>query len=74
MFRLEGGISYLVPFDERHLNSEEYFAWLRDYEVMKTINRLDYLRPVSFAEVKEYCEAVMRSRNDIFLAIYFISQ
>ena len=70
MFRHEGEISYLVPFDEKHLNSKEYFDWLRDYEVMKTINRLDYIRPVSFPEVREYCEMVMRSKNDIYLAIH----
>lgn len=70
MLRLEGKISYLVPFVEAHMNSEDYFNWLQDYEVMKTINRLDYLRPVSFAEVKGYCETVMQSQNDIFLAMY----
>lgn len=68
--KLEGNISYLVPFDDSHLNSKEYMSWLRDYDVMKTINRLDYLRPVSFYEVREYCEGVMRSKNDIFMAIY----
>ena len=69
MFRLEGEKCYLVPFEERHLQSPDYFRWLRDYEVIKTINRLEYVRPVSFAEVKEYCERVMRSPSDVFLAI-----
>ncbi len=70
MFRLEGKKCYLVPFEESHLRSEDYFRWLRDYEVVKTINRLEYVRPVSFAEVKEYCEKVMRSPSDVFLAIH----
>ena len=70
MFRLEGHRSFLVPFEERHLRDEEYFGWVRDYEVIKTINRLEYVRPVSFAEVKEYCEGVMRSKSDVFLALY----
>lgn len=67
--KLEGKISYLVPFDEHHLHSGDYMSWLRDYEVIKTINRLDYLTPVSFAEVKQYCETVMQSTSDIFMAI-----
>jgi len=66
---LAGRVCRLVPFGEEHLNDPRYLAWLRDYEVVKTINRLDYVRPVSFAEVREYCEGVMRSPNDIFLAI-----
>ena len=70
MFRLDGEISYLVPFDEDHLNNKDYLSWLRDYDVIKTINRLDYVRPISFAEVKGYCESVMQSKDDIFLAIY----
>jgi RimJ/RimL family protein N-acetyltransferase len=74
MFRLEGQRTFLVPFEERHLRDEEYFGWLRDYEVVKTINRLEYVRPVSFAEVKEYCESVCRSRSDVFLAIYSMGE
>ena len=70
MFRLEGKISYLVPFGNEHMTSKEYLSWLRDYEVIKTINRLDYVRPVSFAEMKEYCETLMQSKGDIFLAVY----
>ena len=71
MFKLEGKISYLVPFEEKHLNDKQYFNWLRDYEVIKTINRLDYICPINFEAVKEYCEKVIRSNNDIFLAIYY---
>lgn len=70
MFKLEGKKCNLAAFDEWHLNSKDYLRWLRDYEVVKTINRMDYLRPVSFSEVKSYCETVMQSKNDIFLAIY----
>lgn len=71
MFKLEGKISYTVPFDTQHLNNEKYFNWLQDYEVIKSINRLDYVVPVRFASVKEYCEKVMNSNADIFFAIYY---
>ena len=69
MHNLEGEQIALVPFEEKHLNDPQYLMWLRDYDVIKTINRADYLRPVSFFEVKEYCEAVQRSPTDMFLAI-----
>ena len=71
MFKLEGNVSYLIPFDDQHLNNKNYFYWLRDYEVIKSINRLDYVVPVSFANVKEYCEKVMSSNTDIFFAVYY---
>lgn len=70
MFRLEGDKCALVPFSAEHLHDAAYLGWLRDYDVVKTINRLDYLRPVSFEEVKRYCEAVMQSPADIFVAIH----
>ena len=69
MHALEGRKTRLEPFDQRHLNDPQYLSWLRDYDVVKTINRADYLRPVSFAEVREYCESVQRSPTDMFFAI-----
>jgi [ribosomal protein S5]-alanine N-acetyltransferase len=71
MFRLEGEKSYLVPFEDKHINDDNYMNWLRDYEVVKSINRLDYICPIDFDSVKEYCTNVIKSQNDIFLAIYF---
>ncbi|MBM4184048.1 MAG: GNAT family N-acetyltransferase [Gemmatimonadetes bacterium] len=69
MHRLEGAKVVLEPFEDRHLHDPNYLQWLRDYDVIKTINRADYLRPVSFAEVKAYCEGLQRSPNDMFFAV-----
>jgi ribosomal-protein-alanine N-acetyltransferase len=69
MDRLDGARVSLVPFEERHLGDPNYLKWLRDYDVIKTINRADYLRPVSLAEVREYCESVQRSSSDMFFAL-----
>ncbi len=70
-FKLEGELSYLVPFNEKHLNDPDYINWLRDYEVIKTINRLEYVdAPISFAEVKAYYESLEKSNKDIFYALY----
>ena len=71
MFRLDGAVSYLVPFGDEHLNDPRYYGWLTDYEVVKTINRLDYIMPVALDDVRAYCAAVMRSKTDLFWAVYY---
>lgn len=68
--KIDGKISYAVPFGKKHMHDPDYLKWLRDYEVMKTINRPEYLKPIPFKEVKKYCESVMNSKHDIFSAIY----
>lgn len=69
--QLQGQLTYLVPFGERHFCDKRYLSWLADYEVMKTINRPEYLKPIAFEEVREYCENLMQSKTDLFLAIYY---
>lgn len=70
MFKMEGRNCYLVVFNEMHMNDERYYKWLCDYDVMKTINRIEYIMPIRFEEVKKYCESVINSKTDIFLALY----
>src|SRR5438552_12860286 len=67
---LKGKSCSLKTFDETHLNDPHYLQWVRDYDVIKTLNKIDYLRPVSFEEVKEYCNNVMKSKEDMFFALY----
>lgn len=67
--QLEGKKVILVPFGDEHLHSPDYLEWLRDYDVVKWINRPEYLRPVSFAEVNRYVQSVWTSESDIFLAV-----
>lgn len=67
--KLGGKLIYLVPFGTEHLQAPEYLAWLRDYEVVKTINRPEYLEPIPFEEVKQYVETLWKSDNDIFMAV-----
>ena len=62
----------LVPFTEEHLHAPEYLAWLRDYDVIKFLNRKEYLLPIRFEEVKAYIENVLRSEKDSLLAIHLL--
>jgi [ribosomal protein S5]-alanine N-acetyltransferase len=73
MFRLQGQQISLQTFSTAHLEDPAYYAWLTDYEVVKTINRADYLTPVRMEDVRSYCTAVMASSTDIFLAIHLVA-
>lgn len=56
-------------FTEKHLNSKEYISWLRDYDVVKFINRKEYLMPIDFEQVKSYVEGIFKSNTNYLFAI-----
>lgn len=68
--RIDGQGTYLVRFTERHLNDPCYLGWLRDYDVMKTVGRAEYLREVPFAEAEAYFRRVDASPDDLFFALH----
>jgi [ribosomal protein S5]-alanine N-acetyltransferase len=70
MLRLDGKKTYLVPFEQRHLDDPRYFEWLTDLEVMRFIGRDEYLRPIQFERVREYVQAVWASPFCSFFAVY----
>jgi [ribosomal protein S5]-alanine N-acetyltransferase len=64
--KIQGEDFYLVNFTEDHI-STEYLRWLKDKEVNKYL-----LKPhqnISFEEASEYCNKMIKSKKDIFLAI-----
>jgi [ribosomal protein S5]-alanine N-acetyltransferase len=67
-FVLKGKTILLVPFTKSHLN-ETYLSWLHDYEVIKLINRKEYLLPVSIEKIKEYVSKIGMSETDYLFAI-----
>jgi RimJ/RimL family protein N-acetyltransferase len=69
--RIEGMRCWLEPFAPRHRDNPEYLAWLRDPEVVRTLNLPDYLAaPIPAAKVAAYCDALMASEQDLMLALY----
>jgi len=68
--RLEGERVYAVPFAERHLNDPAYLFWLRDYEVIRSMNLPSYWEPVAFETIKRYVEGQIASPTDQFFALY----
>ncbi len=67
---IDGSRCLLVAFGPQHRDDEVYLYWLRDPEVVRTLNLPRYLEtPVSKTEVVDYCDALMASKTDLFLAI-----
>ncbi len=71
MINLEGKNISLKNFTTKHLNDPHYLNWLRDYDIMKTIGRDEYIeKRVEFEEVKKYVQNLWSNKNIIFLALY----
>ena len=61
----------IKPFNFEKIYSEEYLRWLRDREVLVTLNLTSYLKkPIEVSEVEQYCRALLESKNNIFCAIH----
>lgn len=70
MLSLRGEKTYLVEFTESYLAKPEYFAWLRDLDVVTGIHRLDYLMPLDEREIRDYVLSLLRSKADCFFALH----
>lgn len=69
--KIEGVISYIVPFTQKHLMDSKYIGWLHDYDVIKTLYLLSYIeKPVTKNELRDYFKRVTESNNDMFFALY----
>ncbi len=68
--RLAGKRVNLARFTMAHASDPAYRGWLRDPEVVRTLNLPRYLEePVSGAEIDAYCQSLIASPNDLFMAI-----
>lgn len=66
-----GSAVSIKPFNCEKIYSEEYLRWLRDREVLVTLNLTSYLKkPIEVSEVEQYCRALIESENNIFCAIH----
>ena len=67
---LEGERTRLELFSEIHRDDPAYLNWLRDPDVVRTLYLPDYLAgPVPYEEVKTYCNRMINSETDLFLAL-----
>ena len=68
---IKGNYTYLLPFDIQHARSKEYLNWMRDYDVIKTLNLLSYVeKPVSKQELEDYYNLTKKDKTILFYALY----
>jgi len=68
-FCLHEGDTFLFPFAEQELYTDEYLKWMNDPEITRTIGRFDYLLPVNREKLVDYYNSLDRNTS-VFLAIY----
>ena len=61
---------YLREFVRDNIYDEKYYIWLRDAEVIKSINRIEYLMSMEFSEIEQYVSNILKSTTDSYFAIY----
>lgn len=67
---LAGRSLRLQPFGEGHLRNPVYLGWLRDRDVVRTLNLPEYyLRPVALEAVEAWCRRLWASGRDLLYAI-----
>lgn len=59
----------LREFSEEHLHDKSYWNWLRDLQVIETINRIEYMMPMRFESIVAYVNKLWNSQTDAFFAI-----
>jgi len=70
-FIINGINTYIVPFTIEHARSEQYLNWLRDYDVIKSLNILSYIqKPVSKYELESYYYSMKKDDSILFFALY----
>src|SRR3990170_6809050 len=68
---LKGRLTYAVPFTRAHMRNATYLFWLRDRDVVRTLNLPAYMStPVSEKTVEDYCQRIFASERDLFLALH----
>ena len=69
MLTLKGKKTTLEEFSRKHLEDPRYMDWLRDLDVIATINRIEYMLPIDPAIVPEYVASLQASDTEAFFAI-----
>jgi len=69
MFEIVGANVIIREFTSFYYEKDEYFQWLRSYENIRNIYRLEYLKSLPREKVVEYAKSVIESSNDAMFAI-----
>lgn len=67
---IQGKLSHIVPFAEKHLYAPAYYQWLRDIDVVRYIGRDELLAGNPFTEVEDYVKQLWSNEYCNFLAVH----
>lgn len=70
MLELTGEKVILREFSKENLYDPRYYEWLRDLDVVTALYRMEYLMPLSFSDIEQYVENMLKSEKDAFFAMY----
>lgn len=70
MLEFVGEQVMLREFSSDDYERPEYYQWLRDYENIRNIYRLEYLKSLPRDKVIEYARSIIESPNDAMFSIY----
>ena len=70
MLKISGKNIYIVEFSDIVFEETDYFSWIRDFDNILSIGRIEYLLSMSKNEIKEHIDTLIKSNNDSFFAVY----
>ena len=70
MLRINGENIYFVEFSEVIFDKTDYFSWIRDFDNILSIGRIELLLSSSKNEIKNHVDKLIKSNNDSFFAVY----
>lgn len=67
---IQGRLTHMVPFAEKHLYDPAYYQWLRDILVVRYIGRDELLAGIPFSEAENYVKQLWANEYCSFLAVH----
>jgi ribosomal-protein-alanine N-acetyltransferase len=72
MYKIEGKNVVLEQFTNEHLKISEYYSWLRNDKVIKTLFQYEYFLNITTEKLDEYITKINSSTNDVYFIIKLI--
>lgn len=67
---IQGELTHMEPFAEKHLYDPAYYQWLRDIKVVRYIGRDELLAGIHFSEAEDYVKQLWTNEYCTFFAVH----
>ena len=74
MYSIEGDNIILEEFTEDLIENCDYYNWLRNDQVLKTLFQYEYFLNISKKELTEYVTDMITSKNDVYFVVKLKSE